>query len=165
MGTRSTTTIHEDGKPLLTFYRQYDGYPTGHGQELVDFLKTIKMVNGIPVGTDEPMQMANGGGCLAAQMIVHFKTGITNYDYSKQRVKDSNGLLHPVVREGDHAGGIYIVPNEEAGHQAYHYDVFIKDRDECTSANITISVKSQPHSSVEYELDEYDGKQIEDDWG
>lgn len=38
MGTRSITTIidHQWDKPvrLVTMYRQYDGYPSGHGKEL-----------------------------------------------------------------------------------------------------------------------------------
>ena len=46
MGTRSTTAIRdENGKTLVTIYRQYDGYPTGHGQELADFLKARTLIN------------------------------------------------------------------------------------------------------------------------
>ena len=38
MGTRSLTFVYEDNKPIVNMYRQFDGYPEGHGQELADFL-------------------------------------------------------------------------------------------------------------------------------
>lgn len=75
MGTRSLTYVYggdRKTKPLVCMYRQYDGYPSGHGQELVDFLKPIKLVNGL--GLEEKTKVANGMGCLAAQLITHFKT-------------------------------------------------------------------------------------------
>lgn len=76
MGTRSLTIMHDDednynGKEIVVMYRQFDGYPSGHGQELRDFLKGIKMVNGI--GVTDNRRIANGGGCLAALIISHFK--------------------------------------------------------------------------------------------
>ena len=73
MGTRSLTFVYEDKTPILNMYRQFDGYPSGHGQELADFLLSGKMVNGIPVG--EKQLFFNGMGCLAAQMIANFKKG------------------------------------------------------------------------------------------
>lgn len=76
MGTRSLTTVYEeDGKPLVTLYRQMDGYPTGHGAELCEFLRGIIITNGI--GTEARTQRtANGAGCLAAQIIANLKTGV-----------------------------------------------------------------------------------------
>lgn len=53
-------------------YRQFDGYPEGHGQELADFLLSGRLVNGLS-GMGKRIQF-NGMGCLAAQMIAHFKT-------------------------------------------------------------------------------------------
>jgi hypothetical protein len=53
-------------------YRQYDGYPTGHGAELAEFLAQFTMVNGI--STRESRKVANGMGCLAAQLVAHFKS-------------------------------------------------------------------------------------------
>jgi hypothetical protein len=41
------------------FYRQYDGYPEGHGTDLLTFI--------------DNMESRNGMGCLAAQVISHFK--------------------------------------------------------------------------------------------
>lgn len=54
-------------------YRQYDGYPSGHGAELADFLTPITLVNGISM--NETRAIANGMGCLAAQLVCAFKTG------------------------------------------------------------------------------------------
>lgn len=79
MGTRSLTRfILQDGeekKSITCVYRQYDGYPQGHGKELADFLSSGQMVNGI--GSREVKQF-NGIGCLAAQFIAEFKDGAGN---------------------------------------------------------------------------------------
>ncbi len=81
MGTRSLTrvisTYKDEAKNkrvkfhLVNMYRQYDGYPEGHGAELAEFLNSKKVVNGI--GSDK--NVFNGASCLAAQMVAHFKTG------------------------------------------------------------------------------------------
>jgi len=71
MGTRSLTFVYDGKTPIINLYRQYDGYPTGHGAELADFLAPFVMVNGIPVG--ESGKFANGMGCLAAQLVANFK--------------------------------------------------------------------------------------------
>lgn len=75
MGTRSITRIISDGKPLLTFYRQFDGYPSGHGRELAEFMAGITIVNGynpsMRAGTH-----ANGAGCFAGQLVVRLKPDI-----------------------------------------------------------------------------------------
>ena len=73
MGTRSTTKIYEDGKLLLALYKQYDGYPTGWGKELKNFIKSGKFVNGIPMGVEG--RMFNGMGDFALQLVVQFKEG------------------------------------------------------------------------------------------
>ena len=83
MGTRSLTFVYDTYKakngravhrPIINLYRQYDGYPEGHGQELVEFLKQFTLTNGIPVGRGESKtRTANGMGCLAAQLVSNFK--------------------------------------------------------------------------------------------
>lgn len=81
MGTRSLTTFIEtwkddEGKQrkqeIVTMYRQYDGYPTGHGFDLAEFLAGGTLVNGI--GMDDKL-VFNGMGCLSAQVVAHFKDG------------------------------------------------------------------------------------------
>lgn len=87
MGTRSLTTFIEQWKDektekvkqnkIVTLYRQFDGYPSGMGVDLAEFLASGKMVNGISVGESEIV--FNGMGCLAAQAIAHFKEGAGGY--------------------------------------------------------------------------------------
>jgi len=78
MGTRSLTRVYnEDGKEIICLYRQYDGYPEGHGLELAKFLNGFNMTDGIygiPGSKNLPKKLANGMGCLAAQLVAHFKT-------------------------------------------------------------------------------------------
>lgn len=78
MGTRSLTIIlDENALEICVLYRQYDGYPTGHGTELKEFLKGFTVVNGY--GSDDLTKTANGMGCLAAQLVAHFKSGIGGF--------------------------------------------------------------------------------------
>ncbi len=100
MGTRSTTTVFdESGNPLICLYRHFNGYYAGHGEELAKFLAEMNFVNGI--GDKIPAKSANGMGCLAAQLIAHFKKEIgtfyivpigntQEYDYE---VRYSNGRV------------------------------------------------------------------------
>jgi hypothetical protein len=76
MGTRSLTFVYEENKPIMNMYRQFDGYISGHGQELAEFLKSGTLVNGYS-STDQTQ--FNGMGCLAAQMIVNFKKGVGGF--------------------------------------------------------------------------------------
>ena len=101
MGTRALTFVYEGDKPLVNLYRQYDGYPTGHGAELAQFLSEFHITNGISSG--ETRRTANGMGCLAAQVVAHFK---------------------------DSVGGFYIhsVDATECG-QDYEYHVYQKDKE------------------------------------
>jgi hypothetical protein len=107
MGTRCLTYVYEAGSPIVCLYRQFDGYPSGHGAELGDFLKGIQLGNGIP-GKPEMGTFANGMGCLAAQLIAHFKKSV---------------------------GGFYIHLVTDSGGVDYEYHVYankvvVKDPDE-----------------------------------
>ena len=98
MGTRSLTYVYVEDTPIMCMYRQFDGYPSGHGVELAEFLTQIEMGEGIS-GKPELFSYANGMGCLAAQMIVNFKKS---------------------------PGGFYIYPVEldQACWQEYEYHVY-----------------------------------------
>ena len=80
MGTRSLTTFVDDHteEEIVVMYRQYDGYPEGHGRDLINFLNGMKVVNGIP-GGKKVSQLANGVNCLAAQVVSHFKKGVGDF--------------------------------------------------------------------------------------
>jgi hypothetical protein len=115
MGTRSLTNIiqkywDKDSKvrtnKIATMYRQFDGYPTGHGTELAEFLASGKLVNGIGLSEDN-LKLFNGIGCLAAQIVSHFK--------------------------GDCPGNIYLYkPGTTNVWEDYAYDVIV---DEGTNFN------------------------------
>ena len=103
MGTRSLTVFSEDdGFEIGVIYRQFDGYPEGHGKELAKMLSGITMVSGLPI--EKPVKLANGMSCLAAQVVAHFKEG---------------------------AGGIYLCPagTRRCGEE-YTYFVTGKDGEE-----------------------------------
>lgn len=77
MGTRSVTVFidneRDTEKPLCAFYQQFDGYPSGYGKDLKDFLIGFTIVNGF---SGDEGKIANGTSCLAAQVIKHFKEGV-----------------------------------------------------------------------------------------
>ena len=95
MGTRSLTFVYDGNVPVINIYRQYDGYPSGHGHELAQFLDSKNLVKGF--GKQNSFE-ANGMGCLAAQLIVQLKHGV---------------------------GGIYIYPVSSTDcFQDYEYHVY-----------------------------------------
>lgn len=60
MGTRSLTIMYDnEHKEIAVLYRQYDGYPDGHGKELAEYLAGAKY---------------NDYYCLAANIVREFKT-------------------------------------------------------------------------------------------
>ena len=86
MGTRSLTRVIDRQKDLslakghlaknvrksyINMYRQFDGYMEGMGVDLAEFLLPFTIVNGISL--NENRKIANGSGCLAAQLVSHFK--------------------------------------------------------------------------------------------
>ena len=110
MGTRSLTFVYDSYKtekgsvvnePIINMYRQFDGYPTGHGAELAEFLTGGKITNGLRFG--EEGKFFNGMGCLAAQLVAHFKQ------------ESGNFYLYPVTTEDcgqDYEYHIYNIDGE-----------------------------------------------------
>ena len=85
MGTRSLTLVYDGNEAVVNMYRQYDGYPSGHGRELAEFLSPLTIVNGIG---RETANIANGMGCLAAQLVAHFKDGVGQFYLHPVSAKD-----------------------------------------------------------------------------
>lgn len=88
MGTRSLTHViatYKDSNnkksktTLLTMYRQFDGYPSGMGADLVEFLEGSRVVNGLGMDDINSKRVFNGAGCLAAQLVAHFKQGAGSF--------------------------------------------------------------------------------------
>ena len=85
MGTRCMTYVFEEGpaqEPIVCLYRQMDGYPEVHGQELKDILAGWRFVNGIgggliKVSKDGRLRRRvpffNGAGEMAAILVRELK--------------------------------------------------------------------------------------------
>ena len=97
MGTRSKTSFIKKvgGKQihLVSVYQQYDGYISGVGHEIADYILNKELVNGIPLSHNES-NIANGFDCLVAQFIRDFKKDV---------------------------GGLYITTEDNI--QEYNYDI------------------------------------------
>ncbi len=81
MATRSTIKFYNEfnDKPIATIYRHYDGYVSGAGHELANWLKGKTIIGGIQHGQTMEAGFANGMGCLAAQFIAEHKTEIGSW--------------------------------------------------------------------------------------
>ena len=54
----------------VQIYNHYDGYPSGLGVTLADYLQDFTVVNGLSI---DQGKVANGIGCLAAQTVKYLK--------------------------------------------------------------------------------------------
>lgn len=96
MGTRSTTKIYskKGGDFLCCMYCQFDGYLSGHGKKLKDFLSGKKIINGICGQTLKTS--FNGPGCMAAAIIAYFKEDIGGYYlFPENNLQEYNYTLYP----------------------------------------------------------------------
>ena len=112
MSTPALLSIFDEQDNLLVnIYIHCDGHPTSFGKDLVTFLDSIKIGNGIPNESDD---FANGMGDLAAQIIAHFKSNsmvggvyiiydgyYVNTDYQYFLIL-RNGVLELDVLHNDH---------------------------------------------------------------
>jgi hypothetical protein len=88
MGTRSLTFVYDGTSKVMCMYRQFDGYPSGHGAELASFLGGFDaVVNGYAF--NETRKVANGMGCLAAQLVANFKVGVGGFYLYPTSTKDA----------------------------------------------------------------------------
>jgi len=99
MGTRALTFVYDGSTPIINMYRQYDGYPSGHGLELAEFLTQGRLVNGLS-GKNETV--FNGMGCLAAAMIANFKQSAGGfYIHSVEDTECGQDYEYHVYQVGD----------------------------------------------------------------
>ena len=91
-------------------YRQFDGYIEWYGKRLCEYLQSFdEVVNGIGMD-DYVRKTANGMSCLAAQAIMHFKSGIENRDWDVKVFNPKTGHMESGLIEGNHSGGIHLYP-------------------------------------------------------
>lgn len=109
MGTRSLTLVYNEcGDALINMYRQFDGYPTGHGAELADFLDK-PIVNGY---SDASLPQFNGAGCLAAQLISNFKKDCGGFYLYPVGERDVWQEYEYHVRVGESALSIEVIAGD-----------------------------------------------------
>ena len=82
-------------------YHHYDGYPEYLGVRLANFLDGYDVVNGLSTGYQGPV--ANGMGCLAAQLVSYIK---------------------------DKPGNVYLQKPQELDWENYEYFIWVKDHNE-----------------------------------
>ena len=120
MSTRANVVFMQDDEQKAVIYKHWDGYPTGFGHELAEFLDGKKIVNGI---RPDAKNIFNGMGCLAASVVAHFKEGPgdvyldgkvsewVDYTYVVQQDKETINIH---VKEDGFTG----TPNEFITHYA-----------------------------------------------
>jgi hypothetical protein len=88
----------DGNKEILCMYRQFDGYLSGHGVDLLNAFKGFRITNGI---SGDAKKTANGMGCLAAQVVAHFKKTSGTNDYNNGAGLQVGGfyLYAPETRE------------------------------------------------------------------
>ena len=122
MGTRCLTFVYDGDEPIMNLYRQYDGYPKGHGAELALFLSRGELIRGL---TGEDRVQFNGMGCLAAQVVAHFKQSVGGFyihpvtdtecgqDYEYHVYEREQQLMIRVVNRGCNMFGLTMDDTNE----------------------------------------------------
>lgn len=130
MSTRATVTFVDCGVELVKLYNHWDGYPSGLGNDIAEWLGHMRIGNGISLGDNT--NFANGTGCLVAQFIRDFKT---------------------------EAGNLYIIPMEAGGEEwNYRIEIDYDDRETKSCNEVTkIKVTTWDNETPEFygSLDEF----------
>jgi hypothetical protein len=95
-------------------YHHYDSYPDHLGVGIAKYLSDIRVVNGL--GSHKGAVLANGTGCLAAQVLTHLKLG-RHYELEKTNVNRNSNEIQQ--------GNIYLDwPDTDRGDIEYCYYVW-----------------------------------------
>ena len=133
-GTRSITHIRDyDGTTLTTVYRQYDGYPSGHGADIYRILGSRQVVNGYT----DPLRQVNGPGCAAALLV--------------REIKERT------------AGGVYIVkPDTRGMEEEFVYTIGFDNPDLGETGQIHLRVETENGAALfDGPLDLFDADQCQ----
>ena len=105
MGTRTLVHIKDEKKTIATIYRQYDGYPSGIGNEIVQILNkgNVTILNGFSSSHSSPSHF-NGMGCLGAFLIGELK-----------QKKIGNVYVFPPNSKGVGEEYTYTITNSKSG--------------------------------------------------
>ena len=97
-------------------YHHYDSYPDHLGVGIAKYLSDIRVVNGL--GSRKGAVLANGTGCLAAQVLTHLKLG-RHYKLGSFADPSSN------CKEEIQQGNIYLDwPDTDRGDIEYCYYIW-----------------------------------------
>ncbi len=70
MGTRCLTKVFDGAEEVCCIFRHWDGYPDGHGKDLLEMLADKRVVNGYSSAAKLPQaQRLNGPGRVAAFIV------------------------------------------------------------------------------------------------
>ena len=133
MGTRSLTIFNDtwNDEEIAVFYRQFDGYPEGHGNDLLDFLNGMNIVNGI--SGKENRKIANGMECLSDMIVSHFKDGTGNFYLHSAGTRDIGEEFIYTLYYNDSDLKVKVQDTYDDGHDLFdgnieEYDSWIKKR-------------------------------------
>ena len=121
MGTRNLTVVKLNKKIKVAQYGQWDGYPTGQGQEIADFLKKVdlikfkKQINSLGLYSENDIKNAliEVGGDPESEWIT--------CDLADKRDKN-----HPALSRNHGAGILQLIHNGEVTKVVLNED-FKKD--------------------------------------
>jgi hypothetical protein len=121
MGTRCLTRFYddEDGKELLSLYRQYDGYPSGHGSELKEILSGVVQAGGISLHPKETRRIFLGAAELPILVISGLKR--IAHERNQRILKEVPPAASPELIKGFVSGGVYLNLVMDDADVAYVY--------------------------------------------
>lgn len=144
------------GKEIAVLYRQYDGYPDGHGNDLKELLGPITIVNGIRGGQKH---IANGAECLAAQIVAHFKEDVGGFYLYPAGTRDcGEEYVYTVYPSGElvnmrvQVGSVtfFGLPGTKQSNMPVLYDGAAKDFDVEKAEAIHLEVRKEiPNDYIE----------------
>ena len=126
MGTRSITVIEdEEGKELCRIYRQFDGYPSHHGDELGNIVNRGPVVSRKVLGSSDYLGMPELAATVVATLKSYIRDPVTgNYEWNNPMFDNNRIQLMP---KGKHDAGeewIYTITyagdGEFAKHKTHH---------------------------------------------
>jgi len=136
MGTRCLTVMIDDSgdepKEMGVLYRQFDGYPDGHGIDLHNLLLGFKLYNGYP--NNITGKAANGAGCLWAQIVSYFKETFQNNMHEENLQSIPTGSVRGMTSmeyseqlktQNYRVGNFYLeAPGTRGMHEEYIYFIY-----------------------------------------
>lgn len=106
MGTRNLTIVKSKGKTKVAQYGQWDGYPTGQGQTIADFLKVVDL-------DKFKEQIDSLGEYTEADVKKAYKDAGHNgkSEWISSDISNKKNLAHPALNRDYGAGILELIHN------------------------------------------------------